>query len=445
MIKNKKIFVLGMGKSGISAAKLLSIDNEVLITDIKCDDFNLIKDLEKMGISVVITKDQDKIFDSSYDLVVKNPGVKLNHPIVSRANRLNIPVITELEVGYMYLPKVKIVGITGSNGKTTTTTLIYEMLKAAMLPVHLAGNIGIPLCSIIDKVKDGDILVVEISSHQLVNLNKFKCDISVLTNLSEVHLDHFGTYDNYKKAKMKIFNNQNSNDLAILNKNDDEVVRLTKNISARKMYFSSDDSEKEKTDIYFNGRGIMYNGTEIVNISDIRVKGVHNYENIMAAILVSFEFGVTMDTIREVLNNFAGVPHRLEFVTKVHGRDFYNDSKATNVNSTITALKSFDNKVILILGGLDRGHSFDGLKPYLKNVTNIVCYGETKDRIKMFANDCHIDVTVTENLEEATKAAYNISSEGETILFSPACASWDQYDNFEQRGEEFKKIALSFK
>ena len=443
MIKNKKVFVLGMGKSGVSVAKLLASDNEVLIIDIKCDDYNLIKELENLGVSVVITQNQSEVFDSSFDYVIKNPGIKLDHPVVIRANKLNIPVITELEVGYMYLPKVKIIGITGSNGKTTTTTLIYEMLKAASLPVHLAGNIGIPLCSIIDKVKDGDILVIEVSSHQLVNLDKFKCDISVLTNLSEVHLDHFGTYDNYKRAKMKIFNNQTDKDLAVLNKNDAEVVKLTENIPAHKVYFSSESSDN--ADIYFNGRGIVYNDIEVVNVSDIRVKGVHNYENIMAAMLVAFEFGITMEVIREVLDNFAGVPHRLEFVTRIHGRDFYNDSKATNVNSTITALKSFDNNVVLILGGLDRGHSFEGLKPYLGHVINIVCYGETKNRIKKFADECQIDVTVTDNLEEATKAAYNISSEGETVLLSPACASWDQYDNFEQRGDEFKKIVESFR
>ena len=443
MIKNKKVFVLGMGKSGVSVAKLLASDNEVLITDIKCDDYNLIKELENLGVSVVITQNQSEVFDSSFDYVIKNPGIKLDHPVIIRANKLNIPVITELEVGYMYLPKVKIIGITGSNGKTTTTTLIYEMLKAASLPVHLAGNIGIPLCSIIDKVKDGDILVIEVSSHQLVNLDKFKCDISVLTNLSEVHLDHFGTYDNYKRAKMKIFNNQTDKDLAVLNKNDAEVVKLTENIPAHKVYFSSESSDN--ADIYFNGRGIVYNDIEVVNVSDIRVKGVHNYENIMAAMLVAFEFGITMEVIREVLDNFAGVPHRLEFVTRIHGHDFYNDSKATNVNSTITALKSFDNNVVLILGGLDRGHSFEGLKPYLGHVINIVCYGETKNRIKKFADECQIDVTVTDNLEEATKAAYNISSEGETVLLSPACASWDQYDNFEQRGDEFKKIVESFR
>ena len=436
MFKDKKIFVLGMGKSGVSVAKLLIKDNHVLITDIKCDDLNLMKELEDLGINVIITKNQEEIFDDSYDYVVKNPGVRLDHPVVLMAQKYNIPVITELEVAYRYLPEVKIVGITGSNGKTTTTTIIYEFLKAAGLPVHLAGNIGYPLCSQIDDIKKGDVIVTEISSHQLVNLDKFKVDVAVLTNLYQVHLDFFGTFEKYKMNKLRIFNNQDENSVAILNKGDKVVYELTKNLKAKKLYFSS----KDEADICIKDGYIVYKGKNLVAFSDIRVKGVHNYENIMAAILAAKEFKVSDDNIKEVLNNFAGVEHRIEFVAKINGREFYNDSKATNVDSTITALKSFDNEVVLILGGLDRGHSFEPLLPYLKHVKHIVCYGETKMRIKKFAEENNIDVTVTDNLEEATHAAYNISLTGDTILLSPACASWDQYDNFEQRGNEFKKV-----
>lgn len=436
MFKGKKIFVLGMGKSGISVARLLSKDNHVLITDVKCDDFDLIKELENLGVNVIITKNQADIFDDSYDYVIKNPGVRLDHPIVIKAQKYNIPILTELEVAYRYLPKVKIVGITGSNGKTTTTTITYEFLKAAGLPVHLAGNIGYPLCSQLDEIKKDDILVVEISSHQLVNLDKFKVDIAVLTNLYQVHLDFFGTFEKYKFNKLRIFNNQDEKCLAVLNKGDKEVYELTKDLKVRKEYFSS----KDKADIYVDDSAIIYKSKKMIELSDIRVKGVHNYENIMAAILVAKEFNVSDNVIREVLNNFAGVSHRIEFVTKVNGREFYNDSKATNVDSTITALKSFDNDIVLILGGLDRGHSFEPLIPYLKNVKHIVCYGETKNRINDFAIKNNIDVTVTENLDEAVHAAYNISLEGDTILLSPACASWDQYKNFEERGDEFKKI-----
>ena len=440
MFKNKKIFVLGMGKSGKSVAKLLSKDNHVLITDMKCDNLDEISELEKLGVNVIITKDQTSIFDNTYDYVVKNPGVRLDHPVVLKAQKFNIPVITELEVAYRYLPEVKIIGITGSNGKTTTTTITYEFLKTAGLPVHLAGNIGLPLCDQIDDIKKGDILVVEVSSHQLVNLDQFKADIAVLTNLYQVHLDFFGTYEKYKLNKLRIFNNQSANSVAILNKGDSEVYELTKDLKASKKYFSSKD---EQADIYIDGDFIVYKNEKLLELSSIRVKGIHNYENIMAAILVAKEFNVSNEVIKEVLNNFAGVEHRIEFVTKLNGREFYNDSKATNVDSTITALKSFSNDVVLILGGLDRGHSFDPLLPYLTHVKHIVCYGETKERIKEFAFKNNIDVTVTDSLEEATHAAYNISLEGDTILLSPACASWDQYKNFEQRGDEFKEIVSS--
>lgn len=440
MFKGKKIFILGMGKSGTSVAKLLAKDNHILITDVKCDEEE-INELEKLGVNVIITKDQEEIFDRSYDYVVKNPGVRLDHPVVLAANNYKIPVITELEVAYRYLPKVKIVGITGSNGKTTTTVLTYEFLKAAGMPVHLAGNIGYPLCDQIKKIHKDDILVVEVSSHQLVNLDTFKADIATLTNLYEVHLDFFGTYEKYKLNKLRIFNNQDENCVAILNKGNKEVYELTKNLKAMKKYFSS--KEVEKSDIYIKDGSVFYQDEKVIELSDIRVKGVHNYENIMAAILMVKEFGVSNSVIKEVLNNFAGVEHRIEFAGKINEREFYNDSKATNVDSTITALKSFDNEVVLILGGLDRGHSFEPLLPYLKNVKHIVCYGETKNRIQEFANKNGIDVTVTDNLEEATHVAYNISLEGDTILLSPACASWDQYNNFEERGNEFKKVVES--
>ena len=431
MFKNNKIFILGMGRSGNSVARLLCKDNKVLITDLKHDKSE--EELKKLGVSVFITDKQDELLDESFDVVVKNPGVKLDHPVILKANEYGIPVITELEVAYRYLPKVKIVGITGSNGKTTTTTLTYNILKEAGLPVHLAGNIGLPLCNQIDDIKENDILVIEISSHQLVNLDRFKVDIAVLTNLSEVHLDHFGTYEKYKLNKLRIFNHQTEDDVAIVNKGDDEVYRLTCDLKSTRKTFSS----KGSADIYVSDGNIVYND-EKYNLSDIKLKGMHNYENIMAAILVSKEFSVSSDAIKNVINNFGGVEHRMEFVKNVNGRNFYNDSKATNVTSTITALKSFDNNVILILGGLDRGHSFEELTPYLKNTRLIVCYGETKDRIKEFVLGLKIEVKVVDNVREATREAYRLSCEGDTILLSPACASWDQFDSFEQRGDAFK-------
>ena len=434
MFENKKIFILGMGRSGNSVARLLHKTNKILITDLKHNEKDE-EELKKLGVKVCITDKQAELLDESFDVLVKNPGVKLDHPVVLKAEKYNIPVITELEVAYRYLPKVKIVGITGSNGKTTTTTITYNILKEAGLPVHLAGNIGLPLCNQIDDIKDGDILVTEISSHQLVNLDKFKVDIAVLTNLSEVHLDHFGTYEKYKLNKLRIFNNQTEKDISIINSGDKEVDRLTKDLKSNRKTFSS----KGKADIYVSNGYIIYNKEKRFKLSDIKLKGMHNYENIMAAILATKEFNVPDEAIKKFINNFGGVEHRLEFVKTLNGRSFYNDSKATNVTSTINALKSFEDNVILLLGGLDRGHSFDDLIPYLRNTKLIICYGETKERIKTFAKNQKIEVKVVENVREAVKKAYELSNDGDIILLSPACASWDQFDSFEQRGEVFKE------
>jgi UDP-N-acetylmuramoylalanine--D-glutamate ligase len=212
-------------------------------------------------------------------------------------------------------------------------------------------------------------------------------------------------------------------------------MHITEDINSKKLYFSS---KKTNTDIYIKDNSIFYRAEKIIDIKDIKLVGMHNYENIMCAIVATKELGISNDDIKEVLSKFAGVEHRLEFAGKVNGREFYNDSKATNVKSTEIALNAFDTPVILLLGGLDRGHSFEDLRDDLSNVTHIVCYGETKDRIKEFADGCNIACTVVDTLEEATKYAYNISNIGDTILLSPACASWDQFDDFEKRGDKFK-------
>ncbi len=437
MYEGKKIFVLGMGRSGIAVSKLLCEKNHILLTDVKCGDLGLIKELEDMGINVVITKNQAELFNENFDYLVKNPGIRADHEVVVKAKKLGIPVINEMEVAYNLLPDgVKIVGITGSNGKTTTTSITYEILKLADLPVHVGGNLGIPLCSIIKNVKAGDILVLEVSSHQLVDLNNFKTDISVLTNLSEVHLDMFGTYENYKNNKLRIFNHHTSNDIAILNGKDKDVVELTQNIPSRKVYFSS----VGEADYYIKDNKIFYHDEEICELNDIRLKGMHNYENVMCALAVAREFNVSSDVIKEALDNFSGVEHRMEFVRRLNEREFYNDSKATNNKSTIVALSSFTSPVILLLGGLDRGQSFDELDDHMNYVKGVICYGETRDKIKDYCNSRGIEVTVVDDLDEAVKLAYNLSEEGDTILFSPACASWDQFSSFEERGEKFKEI-----
>jgi len=437
MYKNKKIFVLGMGRSGLAVSKLLCNDNDVLLTDINCDDADLMSELENLGINVVITNNQEKLLNKDFDYVVKNPGIRADNKVVVKARNLNIPVINEVEVGYNLLPKgVKTIGITGSNGKTTTTMLTYEILKMAGLSVHIGGNIGVPLCVIVPNVKSEDILVLEVSSHQLVDIDKFNPHISVITNLSEVHLDMFGTYENYKKNKARIFKNHSLLDKIIFNGNDKDVLELVKDVPSEKILFNSNG----QGNIYIKDKDIIYKNEVVCNLNDIRIKGIHNYENVMCAIAIAKEFKVSNEAIKEALNNFAGAEHRIEFVRRFDDREFYNDSKATNNKSTIVALSSFENPIILLLGGLDRGQSFDELGSHLNNVKSVVCYGETKNKIFNYFNRKKIPVTQVEDLEEATKLAYNISDKGDVILLSPACASHDQFKSFEERGKKFKEI-----
>lgn len=437
MYDNKKIFILGMARSGYEVAKELYKHNcDILITDMKEQDIDHVKELESLGINLIITDTPENLLDESFDYVVKNPGIKLDHKVCLKALELNIPVINELEVAYHYLPKVKIVGVTGSNGKTTTTTLIYEILKKANLNVHLGGNIGYPLCSLINKVKENDIIVLELSAQQLHDFHSFKTDIGIITNLTEVHLDHFKTYENYQRCKKKIFDHHTKDDIAILNQDDEDLVNLTNDIKSQKIYFS----KSSKSDLYIKDNYIYYQNDKVIMLDDIRIKGMHNYENIMCALAVAYYFKVDKEVILDVLTTFSGVEHRLEFVRKLNKREFYNDSKATNVKSTIIALDSFNKSTILLLGGLDRNHSFQPLLPHMKNVRFVVCYGETKDRIYEFCLENNIEVYKMNSLEEALKVAYNLSNENEVILLSPACASWDQYDKFESRGNDFKRI-----
>lgn len=434
MYDNKKIFILGMARSGYEVAKLLASHNcDILITDAKEQDSDHIKELLGLNINCVITENQVALLDDSFDYVIKNPGIKLDAPVIVKANKLNIPVINELEVAYHYLPKnVQIVGVTGSNGKTTTTTLVYQILKEGNVPVHLGGNIGYPFSSLVSRVKENDVIVLELSAQQLHDFQDFQVSVGILTNLTEVHIDHFKTYENYKRCKKRIFDNCQ---LAIINAGDEDSMNLTNDLSCNKAYFSS----KIKKDIYIENNYIYAYGEDIIALNDIRLKGNHNYENIMCAIAVAKYFNVSNEAIKRVLGSFAGVEHRLEFVRKLNNREFYNDSKATNVKSTQIALSSFRNPVILLLGGLDRNHSFEELYPFMEQVRYVICYGETKNRIKEFCDKHNIECYIKDNLKEATKVAYDLSNEGDTILLSPACASWDQYDCFESRGNDFKQ------
>lgn len=436
----KKVFVLGMARSGYEAAKLLAKDHEVLVVDGKEQIKEHVEELQSLGVTVKIGEDPVVLLDGSFDLMVKNPGIHSSHPAVSKALELHIPVINEVELAYHYLnSKAHVIGITGSNGKTTTTTLISLFLQEDGRKVFTGGNIGIPFSQFVLDVQDGDFVVLEISDHQLCDMNDFKTEVSVLTNLYPVHLDFHGSFLKYQEIKKRIFSHHTKENLAILNKDNNESVLLTQDILSTKMYFSKQVEE----DCFIKEGAIYYHEEKIIDLKDILLQGNHNYENIMAAILAVKKYDVKTSSIQKVLKTFQGVPHRIEFVRTLKGRSFYNDSKATNCESTKIALRSFQKPTLLLLGGLDRGHSFDDLTPELKNVKYVACYGETKNKITEYCKRQGIACDIFLNLEEATKACYQKSQEGDVILLSPACASWDQFDSFEQRGDAFKKIVNS--
>lgn len=438
MFENKKIFILGMARSGYEAAKLLSdYNNEIIVTDGKEQDSSLVSELESLGVKVIITSDQLSLLDDSFDYVIKNPGIKYDNPVVVKAKELGIKVINEIEMAYSFLDKsVNIIGVTGSNGKTTTTTLISEFMKNSFDNVYLGGNIGIPLSNFVRDIKPNSYLVLEISDHQLCDMYDFKTNVSVLTNITPTHLDFHKSYEVYQMTKKKIFNNHTIDDLAIINKDDEVSMKITDDIKSTKVYYGHD-----KTNLaYYDEEGIYYDGKLVIKLDDIILKGKHNYQNIMGAIIAVKKYGVTDEVIQKVLKEFKGVEHRLEYVDTINGVTYYNDSKATNCVSTITALNSFNQPTILLLGGYDRGHSFHDLDDSMKNVKCVVCFGETKNRIEEFCNDLNIKCYKNDTLKEAMNVVKDICTPGDVVLLSPACASWDQYDKFEDRGDEFKNL-----
>lgn len=437
-LKNSKIFVLGMARSGYEVSKYLSrYNNEIIVTDAKEQDRDKVKELESLGVKVVITDKPANFIDETFDLVIKNPGIKYTNPLIVKANSLGIAVVNEMEVASYFFPKnLQVIGVTGSNGKTTTTNLIHEMLKASHKKVIMAGNMGIPVCSILDNLTDDTILLLEVSIQQLCNLSHFKTNVSVLTNLTPTHIDFLDTYENYKNTKKRIFNNHSDKDIAILNMGNADEMELTKDIKSHKIYFSS----KMDTDICVKGDYLNYFGEDIIKLEDIKLQGMHNYENACCAIGAVKHYGVSNEAIIQVLKTFGGVEHRLEFVRKVNGVEYYNDSEATNTVSTIIALKAFKKPEILILGGLDRGHSFDPLNDYIGNVKLVGCYGETKQKIEEWAHKMNLPVKVFDNLHDTTMYIASVASPGDVVLLSPACASWDQYKCCEDRGDEFKSI-----
>lgn len=450
--KYDKVSIIGAAKSGIAAAKLLNRHGaKVLLSDSspeeKINKGNL-NEIRSLNIKYETGFHSDKIFDC--DLMVVSPGVPQDSEVIQTASAKGILVVSEVEVASWFC-KGKIIAITGTNGKTTTTTLIGEILKDAGYNAHVCGNIGVAFSDIVDKINRDDFAVVETSSFQLDNIKWFHPVVSVLLNITSDHLDRYGNnFESYIKSKMSIYNNQLSSDYFIFNV-DDNVI--TENISSgctvQKSAFSikQDLSEKYNLSAYLNNNYLVYcragKTEELIHSNELMIKGMHNVYNSLASILAVKQFGVANNTIRTTLSNFKGVEHRLEYLREFKGVKFYNDSKATNVNSVWYALQGFTEPIILILGGKDKGNNYDEIRDVVrKYVKHIVAIGSSQEIVYEYFKDI-IPTTKAFDMSDAVKQCVTHSQKGDVILLSPACASFDMFDNFEHRGEVFKQIVNS--
>ncbi|AGT31434.1 UDP-N-acetylmuramoyl-L-alanyl-D-glutamate synthetase [Geobacillus genomosp. 3] len=436
--QHRRVLVIGLAKSGVAAARLLvELGAEVVANDQKPLAENAeAKQLEQLGIRVVCGGHPLELLDEPFDLVVKNPGIPYTNPLVEKALEKGLPVVTEVELAY-HISEAPFIGITGSNGKTTTTTLIYEMIKADGQDPLLAGNIGLVACEVAKEAKPGQWLVTELSSFQLAGIGRFRPAIAVLLNIFDAHLDYHGTKEAYAAAKANIFRNQTERDYAVVNADDPLVMNIASSVRAQKVLFSATKPLGEGA--YVQDGAIYWNGEPVIKIADIVLPGQHNLENILAAVAAAKLAGAGNEAIVRVLMTFTGVKHRLQYVAEVGGRRFYNDSKATNMLATQKALSAFDGEpVILLAGGLDRGNEFDALLPYLQQVKAVVLFGQTAAKIGRVAREAGIEmVEYVDNVEKAVPVAFQLSEPGDVILLSPACASWDQYKTFEERGDIF--------
>ena len=444
VFEHKRVLVIGLAKSGVAVAKLLLHQGAMVTVNdrIPLEENPDAKSLIEEGIRVLAGSHPVDLLEEHFDFVVKNPGIPYHNCMVEAAMKKGISVYTEVEIAYQLLEGL-IIGITGSNGKTTTTTLASLMLKESFpeREVYAAGNIGIPLSQLAEQSTKEDIYVSELSSFQLMGIDQFKPKIACIVNIFSAHLDYHGTREEYIKAKLQLTKNQTEDDYLVYNADYPELITLIEaHTKATLVPFS------RKTVLEFGAcveeDYICFNGEKVIPVSTIQVPGTQNVENVLAAVAISKLAGASNEGIKKAVQNFHGVKHRTQFVKEVNKRRFYNDSKATNIIATQTALRSFTNQsVVLIAGGLDRGNGFDELVPDLKAVSGIVLYGETKEKLQEAAKVAGIPVIeVVNTLEEATKKAYAISKEDDIILLSPACASWDQFKSFEIRGDEFIQV-----
>lgn len=451
--QDKNILILGLGKSGYSVAKLLlKLGAKLTLNDKKkLDDNAQAIELASLGVKIISGYHPTDIFAKEhFDYLVKNPGIPYENPLVQAAKAANVSIITEPEVA-LAVSSAPYVCVTGSNGKTTTVMLTQRIMENHLHKfgghAYAVGNIGVPISEVVLKANANDLLVVEISSFQLMGVNTMKPKVAAIVDIyNNVHIDYHKTFENYVAAKLRITQNQDKSDYFIANFDQKNI--LEQELSLTKAHMVTFSEESTQADYYIGEQYLESQADhEIMKISDIKIPGRHNQQNSLVAIAISKIMGASDEDIRSVLSTFTGAKHRLQYVMTYNNRRIYNDSKSTNIEAASVAIPSFSQPEVLIAGGLDRGFTFDELVPLLKNhVKAIVLYGETKYLLADAARKAGIrDIVIVNTLQEAVPRAYDLTNDGDVLLFSPACASWDQFNTFEDRGDFFVKFVKELK
>jgi UDP-N-acetylmuramoylalanine--D-glutamate ligase len=451
-LNGKRVLVVGLGKSGVASALFLKARGaRVTVSDTKSGDElrNEIPVLLDHGITVETGGHGERTFHGQ-DLIVVSPGVPVDAPPLVQARALGETVIGEIELAARFLPG-PIVAITGSNGKTTTTALVGEIMNAAGFPALVGGNIGTPAISLADRATPETVIVLEVSSFQLETIQTFRPKVAVVLNVTPDHLDRHRTFEVYTDAKARIFENQQGGEFAVLNADDPTCGSMGRRTRAQVFWFSRQKEVSQGAWVR-DGNIVVRDSSgqrEIMQVSEIPLKGAHNLENVLAAACAGVLMGCAPDKIRQAVRDFKAVEHRLEFVATVGGVDYYNDSKATNVDATIKALESFPANIHLILGGKDKGSDYSVLNDLLRErVRRVYTIGAAASKIEsqiVSSKNGGPEIVHAETLETAIRKAHAVAQAGDVVLLAPACASFDQFKNYEQRGRVFKEIVRGLK
>ncbi len=438
-------FILGLGVSGKALVKILSKEHKVYVYESYIDKDKL-SFLDKYNITEEYIVTDEKWPEAKVDKVIKSPGIKPNHPLIEEANLRGIPVLSDVEMGFLLGPKGHIIGITGTNGKTTTTMLIHHILSSSGKSSQAIGNIGVGVVEALYNDEENDYHVIELSSYQLAHTNSFKPEVAVITNITPDHLDWHGSYEQYVKDKLKMAENMTKDEYLILNY-DDEILKKIDWNNKNVCYFSTKEILKEH--YYIQNQSLYYQEKKLFPLEIIPILGMHNVENVMAAVAVCQCLGLSIEDIIAGIKSFKAVEHRIEPCGVYKEVHFYNDSKGTNPDASIKAIDAIDRPIILIAGGYDKGSDFtEFLSSAKEKVKGMTVMGNTAEKMIRQAQSVGFkseELILVKDMEEAVATAFEMADSGDAVLLSPACASWGMYPNYEVRGNDFKEQVLKLK